>query len=117
MLLVYLMVRGESPYNASNHTPVLPAAWFPIAIGFFGPLGWIGESIAFCTVLFLSIGVNYIQDGSLLDWLIINTLELCAIGFLSQGKSKSFHVAVAATWLVLRLYLQFGSFFLKYPTN
>jgi hypothetical protein len=77
----YLMVHGESPYNTASLDPVLPAAWFPMAIGFFGPLGWISEDIA------------------LLVWFLFCTTELFVIVFLSQGKFRAFYVTLIAALL------------------
>ena len=75
------MVRGESPYNTASLDPVLPAAWFPMAIGFFGPLGWLSENIA------------------LLTWYLISIIELSAIIFFSQGKYRTLQVSVMTALL------------------
>jgi len=42
----YLLVNGRSPYDTSSLNPILPAAWLPMAIGFFFPLGWFPETFA-----------------------------------------------------------------------
>lgn len=77
----YLMLHGQSPYNTASLDPVLPAAWFPMAIGFFSPLGWLSENIA------------------LLVWFLICTLELFIIVSLSQGSSRAVHVTLIAALL------------------
>ena len=67
----YLLVHGQSPYDTASLAPVLPAAWFPMAIGFFFPLGWLGES------------------AGLRAWFLFNITELCAMIYLVQGDRKS----------------------------
>ncbi len=41
----YLLVQGKSPYDTASLNPILPAVWFPMAIGFFFPLGWLPETL------------------------------------------------------------------------
>jgi len=42
----YLLVHGQSPYNTAPLHANLPAAWLPMSIGAFFPLGWLGEETA-----------------------------------------------------------------------
>lgn len=67
----HLLVNGQSPYDTSSLDTNLPPAWFPMAIGFFFPLGWLSEETA------LSV------------WFVLNIIELCVIIFLSQGSWRS----------------------------
>ncbi|RJP54468.1 MAG: DUF2029 domain-containing protein [Anaerolineaceae bacterium] len=62
----HLLVRGESPYDTASLNPNLPAAWFPMAIGFFFPLGWLSETSA------------------LQVWFAFGILALCALILLAQ---------------------------------
>lgn len=68
---VYLLVHGKSPYNTSSLNPVLPAAWFPMSIGFFAPLGWLSEKHA------------------LVFWFLFSLIELALIVLLVRGKNRS----------------------------
>jgi hypothetical protein len=68
-----LLVQGKSPYNTASLNPVLPAAWFPMAIGFFFPLGWLSE------------------EHALQVWYVFNILEVCLIVYLAQGKSHNLY--------------------------
>lgn len=81
----YLLVRGESPYDTASLNPVLPAAWFPQAIGFFFPLGWLDEASAS------------------LFWYGLNILFLCALILLAYPKPRK-------PWLTFLLAL-FSFFF------
>lgn len=67
----HLLVNGQSPYDTSSLDTNLPPAWFPMAIGFFFPLGWLSEDIALKT------------------WFVLNVIELCAIIYLTQGSRQS----------------------------
>lgn len=67
----YLLVQGKSPYNTSSLNPSLPAAWFPMAIGFFFPLGWLSENLAM-----------YV-------WFIFSLIEVCILVYLILGKEKT----------------------------
>ena len=67
----YLLVHGQSPYDTASLAPVLPAAWFPMAIGLFFPLGWLGETLA------------------LRVWFLLNIAELCALIYFAQGAERS----------------------------
>lgn len=69
-----LLVRGESPYDTASLNPNLPAAWFPMAIGFFFPLGWLSETLA------------------LQVWFVFNILALCGLIYLAQGSKPSVFV-------------------------
>lgn len=73
----YLLVHGQSPYDTSSLNPNLPAAWFPMAIGFFFPLGWLTETPA------------------LQVWFVLNILCLCAIILWSQGNSRAPSISFA----------------------
>lgn len=77
----YLLVHGQSPYDTSSLDPNLPAAWFPMAIGFFFPLGWLTETLA------------------LQVWFVLNILFLCAIIFWAQGTSRTPVIAFALALL------------------
>lgn len=67
----WLLVHGQSPYDTAPLDPILPAAWFPMAIGFFSWLGLLDENIA------------------LKIWFALNIAELCAVIFLAQGEKRS----------------------------
>jgi len=73
----YLLVRGQSPYDTSSLNPVLPPAWFPMAIGFFFPVGWLPEKLA------------------LQIWYVFNTFEISLIVYLVQGKTRNLYNTVA----------------------
>ena len=72
-----LLVRGQSPYDTSSLNPVLPAAWLPMSIGFFFPLGWLPEKIA------------------LQIWYIFNIFEISLIVYFAQGKNRNLYNTVA----------------------
>ena len=42
----YLLVHRQNPYDTAILHPALPALWFPMAVGFFSPLGLLSETIA-----------------------------------------------------------------------
>lgn len=67
----YLLMQGKSPYNTSSLDANLPAAWLPMSIGFFAPLGLLGEETA------------------LRVWFIFNLVELALIILLVRGGNKS----------------------------
>lgn len=67
----YLLVRGGSPYDTSSLDPVLPAAWLPMSIGFFFPLGWLKE------------------EDALLFWFLFSLCELALIVLLVRGQNRS----------------------------
>jgi hypothetical protein len=73
----HLLVQGKSPYDTASLNPILPAVWFPMAIGFFFPLGWVPETLA------------------LQVWFIFNIIELCLIVYLVQGDRRSLYTTVA----------------------
>ena len=73
----YLLVRGQSPYDTASLNPNLPAAWLPMAVGFFFPLGWLSEGLA------------------LQVWYIFNLLEICLIVYLAQGKNRNLYNTIA----------------------
>jgi hypothetical protein len=67
----YLLVRGQSPYDTATLDPVLPAAWLPMAIGFFFPLGWLPEETA------------------LQVWYVFNILGIGLIVYQAQGEGRT----------------------------
>ncbi|GAB4572829.1 MAG: hypothetical protein Fur0017_25340 [Anaerolineales bacterium] len=67
----YLLVQGMSPYNTSSLDPVLPAAWLPMSIGFFFPLGWLTETTA------------------LHFWFLFSLIELALVVLLVRRSDKS----------------------------
>jgi hypothetical protein len=73
----YLLVQGKSPYDTASLNPILPAVWFPMAIGFFFPLGWIPETLA------------------LQGWFIFNIIEICAAVYFVQMDKRSLYNTVA----------------------
>lgn len=72
-----LLVRGHSPYDTASLNPVLPAAWLPMAIGFFFPLGWLPEETA------------------LRVWYVFNILEVALLVYLAQGNKLALQDTVA----------------------
>lgn len=79
----YLLVHGQSPYETSSLNSNLPAAWFPMAIGFFFPLGWLSEHPA--------------QQV----WFIFSLVELCAVIFIAQGNGRTLYSSAALALLCL----------------
>lgn len=79
----YLLVHGQSPYDTTSLNTILPAAWFPMAIGFFFPLGWLSEKTA-----------QY-------AWFIFCILELSAILYIAQGSKRSLYNTGILTLLSL----------------
>lgn len=77
----YLLVRGQSPYDTASLNPNLPAAWLPMAIGFFFPLGWLPE-------------VSALQV-----WYILAIVELCLIIYIAQGDGRSVYATAALALL------------------
>jgi hypothetical protein len=67
----YLLVRGLSPYDTASLNPVLPAAWLPMSIGFFAPIGWLSE------------------NGALAFWFVFSLVELALIIYLVRGRDRS----------------------------
>lgn len=80
---VYLLVHGQSPYDTTSLNTILPAAWFPMAIGFFFPLGWLPEETA-----------NY-------GWFVFCVVELGMIIYIAQGKKRSLYNTGILTFLSL----------------
>ena len=72
----YLLVQGKSPYDTASLNPVLPAVWFPMAIGFFFPLGWLSEK------------------NALQAWYVFNIIEICVVVYLAQGNKRSLYNTV-----------------------
>ncbi|MBE0670402.1 MAG: DUF2029 domain-containing protein [Anaerolineales bacterium] len=79
----HLLVNGQSPYETASLNTNLPAAWFPMAIGFFFPLGWLSEETA-----------QYV-------WFIFCILELGVIVHIAQGNKRSLYNTVIITLLSL----------------
>lgn len=67
----YLLVHGMSPYDTAVLHPNLPAAWLPMSIGFFFPLGWLSE------------------EPAALLWYFLNVAEICAIIYLVVGARRN----------------------------
>lgn len=67
----YLLVQGKSPYDTASLNPILPAAWLPMSIGFFAPLGWLSEEVA------------------LRFWFLFSLMEMALVVFLIQRGNKS----------------------------
>ncbi|MCL4269012.1 MAG: DUF2029 domain-containing protein [Anaerolineales bacterium] len=67
----YLLMQGKSPYNTSSLNPILPAAWLPMSIGFFAPLGWLSEEVA------------------LRFWFLFSLVEMALVVFLIRRGDKS----------------------------
>ncbi len=78
----YLLLRGQSPYATASLDPELPAAWLPMAIGFFAPLGALNESLAQRV------------------WFLFNIVELAAVVYFVRSKSQSILDWVVACVLV-----------------
>ena len=77
----YLLVQGKSPYDTASLNPVLPAVWFPMAIGFFFPLGWFSENFA------------------LQVWFIVNIIEICVVVYFVQGNKQTLYNTVTLALL------------------
>jgi hypothetical protein len=77
----YLLAQGKSPYDTASLNPVLPAVWFPMAIGFFLPLGWLPETLA------------------LQVWFIFNIIEVCVVVYFVQGEKRSLYNTAALALL------------------
>lgn len=67
----YLLVHGQSPYNTASLNPILPAAWLPMSIGFFAPLGWLSE------------------ESALVFWFLFSLIEMAMVIFLVSQDHKS----------------------------
>ncbi len=72
----FLLTRGESPYRTAPLQTNLPAAWLPMVIGAFFPLGWLSEQAA------------------LTFWYLLNIVEVAALIYLIQDELK-LHDAIA----------------------
>jgi len=79
----YLLSQGQSPYDTSSLNTNLPAAWFPMAIGFFSPLGRLSE------------------NSALQFWFIFNIIEICMIIYIAQGDKLSIYNTVILALLCL----------------
>lgn len=73
----YLLVHQQSPYNTAVLNPELPAAWLPMAIGFFFPLGWLSEELA------------------LKCWYVFSILVICLIIYFVQEKKRNLYNSIA----------------------
>lgn len=81
---VHLLARGQSPYHTSSLRPDLPALWFPMAVGFFSPLGLLSEAVATKA------------------WFVLNIVELFVILLLSlQSRFKFYTAAIIAILVFL----------------
>jgi hypothetical protein len=78
----YLLVHGQSPYHTAPLNPNLPAAWLPMSIGFFFPLGWIPETPA------------------LQVWYALTIIELAIIVYLALGEKINLPATIAAALMV-----------------
>src|SRR6266540_164223 len=72
-----LLVHGQSPYDTASLDPVLPAAWLPMSIGFFFPLGWLPENLA------------------LQIWYVFNIVEIGLIVYFAQERDRNLFNTVA----------------------
>ena len=77
----HLLVQGKSPYDTASLNPVLPAVWFPMAIGFLFPLGWLSETLA------------------LQVWFVLNIIEICVVVYFVQGNKRSLYNTVTLALL------------------
>ena len=68
---VYLLIQGKSPYDTASLNPVLPAAWLPMSIGFFAPLGWLSEEVA------------------LRSWFLFSLVEMTLVILLVRQSNRS----------------------------
>lgn len=68
---VYLLIQGKSPYDTASLNPVLPAAWLPMSIGFFAPLGWLSEEVA------------------LRSWFLFSLVEMALVILLVRQSNRS----------------------------
>lgn len=68
---VYLLIQGKSPYDTASLNPVLPAAWLPMSIGFFAPLGWLSEEVA------------------LRSWFLFSLVEIALVILLVRQSNRS----------------------------
>ena len=108
---VHLLMRGQSPYDTASLNTDLPAAWLPMSIGFFAPLGLMGE------------------EPAQRLWLVFNLVELAVIlvFFRSEGRSiagfifaaimvfgfpsSAHHIILGQFSLTTTLCILFGSYF------
>ncbi|MCZ2127833.1 MAG: DUF2029 domain-containing protein [Anaerolineales bacterium] len=120
----YLLLRGQSPYATAPLNPELPAAWLPMAVGFFAPLGALSESLA-QRIWFL---VNIAELAALVYWarlkdkLIFNLIVVCLLTFffpstihhliLGQFSLTTTLCVVAGTMLVVKEKRWLGAFVL-----
>lgn len=79
---VHLLVRGRSPYNTTDFHPSLPALWFPMAVGFFSPLGFLSEVVATKA------------------WFVLNIVELFVVILLSLRGQPKFYISAIIGFLV-----------------
>lgn len=75
------LVHRQSPYDTASLNPNLPAAWLPMAIGFFFPLGWLSEKPA------------------LQFWYLFTILEICLVVYIVQEKNRNLYNTVALSLL------------------
>ncbi len=102
----YLLVRGESPYNTAPLHTNLPAAWLPMVIGFFFPLGWLAETPA----VYLWYALTIFQIAALVFIIqrkptLANTLAAAALCFfypmlLNHINLGQFSVTAMTCWIL-----------------
>ncbi|GAB4547109.1 MAG: hypothetical protein Fur002_22780 [Anaerolineales bacterium] len=78
----YLLVHGQSPYNTAPLHANLPAAWLPMSIGAFFPLGWLSE------------------ESAARLWAALAAAALAALLYLLQEKKLNLFNVLALTFLV-----------------
>ena len=86
----YLLVHRQSPYDTASLNPILPAAWLPMAIGFFFPLGLLAEETA------------------LQVWYIFNILAIGLIVYFAQGKKHNLYNTLASALICFFFPLTFN---------
>lgn len=77
-----LLTSGQSPYRTASLDPILPPVWFPMAIGFFFPLGLLNDEAAAKT------------------WFLFNVLELAVIAAWSAHGARKIYTTALAGFFV-----------------
>lgn len=120
----YLLLQGMSPYDTSSLDPVLPAAWLPMSIGFFAPLGWLSENAALhfwfvFSLIEMALIVLFVRRNkkSITDLFIISTFAFAFPStiyhlLLGQFSITTTLCVVCGTYLILRDKHWLGAFFL-----
>lgn len=78
----HLLARGQSPYKTAGLHASLPALWFPMAVGFFSPLGLLSEIVATKV------------------WFVLNIVGMFAIILLSLRGRLKFHLTIIIGFMV-----------------